>query len=143
MATIAALDAEIAAKLEALSEIGARMASDWRTDREPIPSASASYQLRVWRLQDDQRHSGLPWARVRVEVDVHQLALTQADERPLLLGAVATVIDTILARDWWNVMAAVSKVVDDGDDFPIVTVPPQLIVRVLTYGVAVELYLAP
>lgn len=141
MATLSALDAEIATDLEALSPITTRMASDFRRDRETVASATASYQLRAWRMEENQMHSGASRKRIRVQVDVHQQVPTIASERTLMLAGLDTTLTSILTRSFWSDMAAVYKVVDDGDEFPTVTEAPELTARVMSFGVAVELWL--
>jgi hypothetical protein len=140
MATLAQLDAQAAALIEALGCTPTRLGSDHRLDLEKIPAGAARYQLRVFPPAIDERRGGnVVYAVAELAVAIHyRLGLAEA-ERTYTLGDHQTDSLAMLERDYWTALAAVFDVTQG----PSMEEAIARVGNVLSYTVAVEVRIQP
>lgn len=138
MATVAQVDAAVAAKVETLAQAPTRMASDYRADLEGVQAGSTKYQLRTHLSAFDHRDANNTLQVASVEVSLHR-KLSGA-ERDYTLDEMLSAQLALVDPKWWEAIAEIKEVrrVGGARDGPEIVDEPERIGNIVSYTVAVR-----
>ena len=141
MATLADLVAEMETDIDAIAGGSrSRMSQDYGDALTEFTSlGTTKYQIQATHLNQINEDSAVTRTIVELEIFVHHALSTFAGEQTYRDGQMATDQLAMIARSFWEDMAAVYAVVDE---FPAINELPERTGKRITYSVGVQLALA-
>lgn len=140
MSTLADLIAEIETDVNAIAGgTRARMSQDYGDALTEFTALSQTrYQIQASLINQINETSDVTRTIVEVELVVHHLLATLADEQAYTISQMATDQLVLIDEVFWSGMDSVFQVVDD---FPAVNQSPERLGKRITYSVGVQLAL--
>lgn len=107
MATTADLDTAVAAKLDAIAELGTRLAVDQSTALARPAKGATNYQLLCSPLAKNPHDLNDLYIQTEVVVAIIHHLTDVRDDRTYTTGDLVTISEQILATDWWEALSEV------------------------------------